>query len=134
MWIVFIGIIGIMVKGTVVPDLQFGSFLACKGRSWQEKEPLLVFRFFCCSFLDSHFTVLKHLISTLLGDFWNLRDGLTNVVLGDFLFPLENCWQGECKFSSEMNLQGINIIGDMLTNLADFFPFASVYRIRYYTV
>jgi len=27
-----------------------------------------------------------------------------------------------CKLFSEMNLQLINIIGDMFTNLADFFP------------
>jgi len=38
-------------------------------------------------------------------------------------------------FVSEMNLQLVNIIGEMLANLADFGPFVSVSPIiEYYTV
>ena len=46
-------------------------------------------------------------------------------VLGDFLF---SSWgtAGRCKVVSEMNLQLANIIGEIITNLADFCPFVSL--------
>ena len=45
-----------MIKGTVASDFV-GTSLACMDRSEREKEPLLVFNFFCC-----HFKLLKLLI------------------------------------------------------------------------
>jgi len=45
-------------------------------------------------------------------------------VLGDFYFLLTTL--ARIKFFLEMNLQLINVIGDTLTNLVDFFPFVSI--------
>jgi len=50
---------------------------------------------------------------------------LSNFLLGELL--------ARCKFFSEMNLQIVNIIGDTLTNLGDFFPFICSYMEKVWT-
>jgi len=69
-------------------------------------------------------------LPTQIIDFWNLRDGFTNM---DFLFFLLGEPLARCKFVSEMSFQVVNIIGETLTNLADFCPFGSVSPIVFYT-
>ena len=77
-----------LFKRTVMLDFV-GPFMACMDRSGQEKEPLLVYKFFYY-FLDFwwKFKVLKRLKPKHLEDSWNLRDGFTNVGSGSRRLPI----------------------------------------------
>jgi len=56
-------------------------------------------------------------------------------VLGDFLFPSRRtAGKVLISFVSEMNLQHVNNIGEMLTNMEDLCPFVSIPSIRYYNL
>ena len=116
-----------ILKGFVAPDFVGPFWAPCIGQTMKRS-------LWTPSIFGSYFKVFKRLLPKHLRDSWNFLDGSTNVeieVLGDFLysvfpslrFPIffsENCWQ-MCKFFFFF----INIIGDMLTNLADFSPFVS---------
>ena len=110
----------IYIKGTVAPDFV-GSFLTCIDRSGQEKEPLLVFNIFChsldfwqtfYSFKGFHSKTSRRFLESPR---WIYKCGQRfSEIFAELLTMF--------KFFLEMNLQFINIIGDTLTNLADFYP------------
>jgi len=76
------------------------------------------------SIFGSHFRVFDHLLPNILeiSGISGMDLKMWAAVLGDFLFPSRRTAGNWCKIFSKMNLQFFNIIiGDAVTNLADFF-------------